>query len=97
MTLQPWLYRALERRSEILAVHPAYFELTGGIERWLYRLARKAVPDNADVPAITFPVQMLYEHSGVTRLAEKIHRQAAQNRAGGPAAGIRHRRQSGPR
>ena len=72
MTLQPWLYRALERRSEILAVHPGYFKLTGGIERWLYRLARKAVPDNNDIPAITFPVQMLYNHSGVTGSLKKF-------------------------
>ena len=71
-TLQPWLYKALERRSEILAVHPGYFELTGGIERWLYRLARKAVPDNNDVPAITFPVTMLYRHSGVTGSLKKF-------------------------
>jgi plasmid replication initiation protein len=72
VTLQPWLYKALERRSEILAVHPAYFELTGGIERWLYRLARKAVPDNNDVPAITFPVGMLYKHAGVTGSLKKF-------------------------
>ena len=72
VTLQPWLYRALERRSDILAVHPGYFGLTGGIERWLYRLARKAVPDNADVPAITFPVQMLYRHSGVSGSMKKF-------------------------
>jgi plasmid replication initiation protein len=72
VTLQPWLYKALERRSEILAVHPGYFELTGGIERWLYRLARKAVPDEAEVPAITFPVRMLYKHSGVTGSLKKF-------------------------
>ena len=72
VTLQPWLYRALLRRSEILAVHPGYFRLTGGIERWLYRLARKAVPDSREVPAITFPIQMLYNHSGVTGTLKKF-------------------------
>lgn len=72
VTLQPWLYNALGRRSDILAVHPAYFELTGGIERWLYRLARKAVPDTADIPAITFPLAMLYRHAAVTGSLKKF-------------------------
>ena len=47
--LPPWLYNAILRRRDILAVHPDYFRLTGGLERWLYRLARKAVPEKADV------------------------------------------------
>jgi len=46
-------------------VHPDYFQLTGGLERWLYRLARKAVPDKAEVPAIPFRMETLYERSGV--------------------------------
>jgi len=72
VTLQPWLYNALLRRNEILAVHPAYFELTGGIERWLYRLARKAVPDYSDCPSISFPVKTLYNYSGVTGTLKKF-------------------------
>src|SRR3546814_1698867 len=27
--------------SDLLTIDPAYFRLTGGIERWLYRLVRK--------------------------------------------------------
>ena len=63
--LPPWLYNAILRRKDILAVHPDYFQLTGGLERWLYRLARKAVPDKAEVPAIPFRMDTLYERSGV--------------------------------
>jgi plasmid replication initiation protein len=63
--LPPWLYNAILRRRDILAVHPDYFRLTGGLERWLYRLARKAVPDKAEVPAIHFRMDTLYERSGV--------------------------------
>ena len=63
--LPPWLYNAILRRRDILAVHPDYFQLTGGLERWLYRLARKAVPDKAEVPAIPFRMDTLYERSGV--------------------------------
>ncbi len=65
--LPPWLYRAVLRRREILAVHPDYFDLTGGIERWLYRLARKAVPDKADFPGISFRMETLHERSGSSR------------------------------
>jgi plasmid replication initiation protein len=65
MELPPWLYNAILRQREILAVHPDYFKLTGGLERWLYRLARKAVPDKAEVPAIPFRMETLYERSGV--------------------------------
>ena len=48
-------------------MHPDYFQLTGGLERWLYRLARKAVPDKAEPPAIRFKMETLHARSGVTR------------------------------
>ena len=66
--LPAWLYNAILRRRDILAVHPDYFRLTGGLERWLYRLARKAVPEKADVPAITFRMETLRRQSGTTRV-----------------------------
>lgn len=62
-----WLYNSILRRKDILAVHPDYFRLKGGLERWLYRLARKAVPDKAEVPAIHFRMDTLHERSGTTR------------------------------
>jgi hypothetical protein len=64
--IHPWLYNAIVRRGDILAVHPDYFQLTGGLERWLYRLARKAVPDKAAPPAIRFKMETLHARSGVT-------------------------------
>ena len=70
--LPPWLYNAILRRRDILAVHPDYFRLTGGLERWLYRLARKAVPDKAEVPAIHFRMDTLHERSGTTRPLRKF-------------------------
>ena len=39
--LPDWFYRGVTDRSLVLAIDPAYFRLTGGIERWLYRVARK--------------------------------------------------------
>lgn len=70
--LPPWLFNAILRRRDILAVHPDYFQLTGGLERWLYRLARKSVPDKADVPAIHFRMDTLHERSGTTRPLKKF-------------------------
>lgn len=65
--IHPWLYNAIVRQGDILAVHPDYFGLRGGVERWLYRLARKAVPDKAEPPAIRFKMETLHARSGVTR------------------------------
>jgi plasmid replication initiation protein len=65
--IHPWLYNAIVSQGDILAVHPDYFRLTGGLERWLYRLARKAVPDKAEPPAIRFKMETLHARSGVTR------------------------------
>ena len=41
--------------------------LAGGLKRWLYRLARKAVPEKANVPATTFRMETLHRQSGTTR------------------------------
>ncbi|MCG2840421.1 replication initiator protein A [Sandaracinobacter sp. RS1-74] len=39
--LPDWFYRGVLDRRLVLAIDPGYFRLTGGIERWLYRIARK--------------------------------------------------------
>lgn len=39
--LPEWFYNSVVDRSLVLMIDPAYFRLTGGIERWLYRVARK--------------------------------------------------------
>lgn len=39
--LPDWFYCGVIDRSLVLAIDPAYFRLRGGIERWLYRVARK--------------------------------------------------------
>jgi plasmid replication initiation protein len=39
--LPEWFYSSVIDRSLVLTIDPAYFRLTGGIERWLYRVARK--------------------------------------------------------
>lgn len=39
--LPDWFYRGVVDRSLVLSIDPLYFRLSGGIERWLYRVARK--------------------------------------------------------
>jgi plasmid replication initiation protein len=41
LVLPDWFYGALLQDGLILTIDSAYFDLTGGIERWLYRLVRK--------------------------------------------------------
>ncbi|RDD68667.1 replication protein A [Paracoccus versutus] len=41
LVLPEWFYRGVIDRSLVLSIDPAYFRLTGGLERWLYRVARK--------------------------------------------------------
>ena len=36
-----WFYRSVLDDALVLTIDPAYFSLTGGVERWLYRLVRK--------------------------------------------------------
>lgn len=36
-----WFYSGVLERALVLTIDPKYFSLTGGIERWLYRLVRK--------------------------------------------------------
>lgn len=41
LILPDWFYSALLSDGLVLTIDRAYFNLTGGIERWLYRLVRK--------------------------------------------------------
>ena len=41
LILPDWFYAGVLDASAVLTIDPAYFALTGGIERWLYRLVRK--------------------------------------------------------
>jgi plasmid replication initiation protein len=41
ITLPDWLYDGVVQKGGVLTIHEDYFLLTGGIGRWLYRVARK--------------------------------------------------------
>ncbi len=46
--LPDWFYRGVLDRRLVLTIDPRYFALTGGIERWLYRVARKHAGHQTD-------------------------------------------------
>ena len=62
LTLPDWLYAGVIERGGVLTIHQDYFLLTGGIERWLYRVVRK----HAGVQEFgwRFTMRQLYEKSG---------------------------------
>ncbi|WP_048649049.1 replication initiator protein A [Nitratireductor soli] len=60
--LPEWFYNSVVDRSLVLAIDPAYFRLTGGIERWLYRVARKHAGRQPEGWA--FEVSHLHQKSG---------------------------------
>lgn len=62
MTLPQWLYRGIVKQGGVLTIHEDYFLLTGGIERWLYRVARKHA--GSQEAGWQFTMRQLYEKSG---------------------------------
>jgi plasmid replication initiation protein len=63
LTVSDWFYRGVMEDGGLLAIDPAYFSISGGRERWLYRVARKHAGGNgADGFAISMPI--LFEKSG---------------------------------
>jgi plasmid replication initiation protein len=62
ITLSEWLYEGILEEGGILSIHEDYFLLTGGIERWLYRVARKHA--GRQETGWQFTMRQLYEKSG---------------------------------
>ncbi len=50
ITLPRWIYHAVLERTEVLAISPEYFKLTSGLDRFLYRLARRHAGNGRDNP-----------------------------------------------
>jgi plasmid replication initiation protein len=61
--LSSWFWEGVMMKGGVLAIDRAYFDITGGRERWLYRVARKHAGGAGDAGfAISMPV--LFEKSG---------------------------------
>jgi plasmid replication initiation protein len=62
MKVADWLYDGIKKDRIVLTIHEDYFLLTGGIERWLYRVARKHA--GSQEMGWQFTMRQLYEKSG---------------------------------
>ncbi len=62
MTLPRWLFDGIVEKGMVLTIHEDYFVLTGGIERWLYRVARKHAGHQET--GWWFTMRQLYDKSG---------------------------------
>ena len=64
MTLPDWFFEGLLMKGGVLTIHEDYFLLTGGIERWLYRVGRKHAGQQE--MGWQFTMRQLYDKSGST-------------------------------
>ena len=87
ITLSEWLYEGIIEEGGILSIHEDYFLLTGGIERWLYRVARKHAGRQDD--GWRFTMRQLYEKSGSAARISRLRHRHPQDRQGGQPARIR--------
>lgn len=62
LILPDWFYAGVLDETLVLTIDPAYFRLTGGIERWLYRLVRKH--GGRQVEGWQFDFRYLHRKSG---------------------------------
>lgn len=68
-TIADWLYEGIVNDKLVLAIDRRYFALTGGIERWLYRVVRKHGGHQA--AGWRFTMDQLHQKSGsLQRLAD---------------------------
>jgi plasmid replication initiation protein len=63
LTLSDWFYEGVLMDGGLLAIDPSYFSITGGRERWLYRVARKHA-GGAGEGGFAIPLPTLFEKSG---------------------------------
>ena len=62
LTLPDWLFSGVVERGGVLSISEDYFLLTGGIERWLYRVARKHA--GSQQVGWSFTMRQLHKKSG---------------------------------
>lgn len=77
-----WLYRLAIQPQELLKLSDNYFKISGGLERWLYLLARKHA--GRQRKGYVFTMRQLYERSSskssYTVFAKSVRKAASKNR-----------------
>jgi len=69
LTLARWFWEGLMMEGGVLSINPAYFNISGGRERWLYKVARKHA-GGAGEGGFAISLPTLFEKSG----AEGVYR-----------------------
>jgi len=73
ITLSEWFYEGVLDQKLLLSIPSSYFNITGGIERWLYRLVRKHAGRQSVGWSCTFST--LHKKSGSTRRPSDFSRE----------------------
>src|SRR3546814_13837078 len=99
ITLAKWFYDGVLMEGGVLASDPAYFSLTGGRERWLYRVARKHA-GGAGTDGFAISMLTLFEKSGAEgdyrRFKFEMRKIARENALPSYALGIELRGDTDP-
>ena len=69
ITLNKWIYEKILDKRNILTIDPNYFLLQSGIDRWLYRIARKHA--GTQPAGFTISLEELHNKSGTSRSFRK--------------------------
>lgn len=71
LTLADWFYEGILMDGGVLAIDPVYFTITGGRERWLYRVARKHA-GGAGEDGFAISLRTLFDKSGAEGLYRRF-------------------------
>jgi plasmid replication initiation protein len=80
LTLPQWVYDGVVQHRDVLAISPRYFDLTSGIARWLYRLARRHA--GKQPAGWRFTMRALHARSGSTQPLNQFARDVRKVVAG---------------
>lgn len=71
LEMSNWFYEAIQKDTSLLKIDPRYFKLKGGLERWLYRVARKHAGNHGE-RGFEIGLRTLHEKSGSSRPLRKF-------------------------
>ena len=72
ITLSNWVYEGIVNEKSVLTMHPDYFSISGGLERALYRIARKHAGDQEE--GWTCRVSVLRDKTGSDSSTKEFNR-----------------------
>lgn len=71
LTLARWFWEGLMMEGGVLSINPAYFNISGGRERWLYKVARKHA-GGAGEGGFAISLPTLFQKSGAEGLYRRF-------------------------